>query len=159
MLCRQDPVSGRLGATLPPICARAAPCTLPAAGSRTRFAPFGPLSTFIRRLPGTFWVQNTAAPGIYVYLTWFENTYTRHRAIPVLDGNGQRDSCGPRGIEEEDGTRPRRQLERGCQTSLRGNHTEKTDARGLRIHRQASRDLEDHRPETRRRDQKTAEPS
>src|SRR5437879_7035685 len=158
MLCRQDAVSGRLGATLPPMCARAAPCTLPAAGSRTRFAPFGPLSTFIRWLPGTFGVQEYTGPGLYVYLTRFENTYTRHRAIPVLDGNGQRDSCCPRGIEEEDGKCPRRQLERGCQTSLRGNHTEKTDARSRRIHRQASRVLEDPRLARSSRDPKMAGP-
>src|SRR5439155_5784384 len=57
MLCRQHPVSGRLSATLPPICARAAPCTLPAAGSRTRFATFGPAFNFhptlTRHLCGT----------------------------------------------------------------------------------------------------------
>src|SRR2546426_12810254 len=74
----------------------------------------------------------------------------------MLDRNGQRDSCGPRGIEEEDGTRPRRQLERGCQTSLRGNNTEKTDARGLRIHRQAARILKNNWVERSARDQKVA---
>src|SRR5438093_7769500 len=159
MLCRQDPVSGRLSATLPPICARAAPCTLPAAGSRTRFAPFGPTFNFHPTLTRhLLQYKNTAGPGLYVYLTRFENTYTRHRTIPVLDGNGQRDGCGPRGVEEEDGARSRRQLERGCQTSLRGNHTEKTDARSRRIHRQASRVLKDPRLERSSRDPKMAGP-
>src|SRR6266571_6040531 len=35
-----------------------------------------PLSTFIRRLPSTFGVQEYTGPGLYVYLIRFENTYT-----------------------------------------------------------------------------------
>src|SRR6266571_8234494 len=158
MLCRQDPVSGRLiGRFLQ--CALAllrVPCQQLVLGLVSLLSGHFQLSSDAYQVPLGY--KNTAGPGLYVYLIRFENTYTRHRAIPVLDGNGQRDSCGPRGIEEEDGTRPRRQLERGCQTSLRGNHTEKTDARSRRIHRQASRVLEDPRLERSSRDPKMAGP-
>src|SRR5947208_16764553 len=136
-------------------------CSVYLASSRfsDSFRSFRTTSTLIRRFPGASGVQKyTRAGTLYVYPIRFENTYTRHRAIPVLEGNGQRDSCGPRGIEEEDGTRPRRQLERGCQTSRRRNHTEKTEARSRRIHRQASRVLEDPRLERISRDPKMAGP-